>query len=108
MSFSKSIAQLAVIVQVVRTLSGLIIDTIQLAEQAIPIQGAGREKLALVKATVVAAIGKIEGLTVGIEQLWPTIEGVVNAWVAIFNKTFWKSPANVGPGPTPVPANPQS
>lgn len=108
MSFSKSLAQLAVIVQVVRTLSGLIIDTIQLAEQAIPIQGAGREKLALVKATVIAAIGKIEGLTVGIEQLWPTIEGLVNAWVAIFNKTFWKPPGNV-PVPTPVPVdNPQS
>lgn len=93
-----SIAKVGAIALVIRQLLGLVIDTIQLAEQAIPASGQGASKLALVKATIAAAVDKIEGLSVTFEEIWPRLAGIVAAWVTLFNSVgaFRK-----GPAPTP-------
>lgn len=103
-SFQNSVAKVGAIALVIRQLLGLVIDSIQLAEQAIPASGMGSAKLELVKRTIAAAIDKIEGLTVGFEDIWPRLQGIVGAWVALFNTVgaFRSSPK---PAPVPGPAS---
>ncbi len=101
-SFQNSVAKVGAIALVIRQLLGLVIDSIQLAEQAIPASGMGSAKLELVKRTIAAAIDKIEGLTVGFEDIWPRLQGIVGAWVALFNTVgaFRSSkPTPAAPGP---------
>lgn len=104
MSFQNSLAKVGTIALVIRQLLGLIVDSIRLAEDLIPESGRGREKLGMVRATIAAAIDKIEGLGVTFEEVWPRLEGIVAAWVAMLNAAgIFKSK-----GTLPAPANPQS
>jgi hypothetical protein len=61
-----------------------IIATIKAIEEAVPVQGAGKEKLAAVLGIIGDTLGDIGGI------LTPLI-AVIGRFVALFNNTIWKA-----------------
>ena len=80
------------ILKLVIGLLPLLLQAIKAVEQAIPDAGKGSEKLELIKGLVQTSYDTSSKLSVSFEQLWPTVQGTVQAIVNAFNKagTFKK------------------
>jgi hypothetical protein len=75
------------ILKLVIGLLPLLLQAIKAVEQAIPDTGKGSEKLELIKGLVQTSYDTSSKLSVSFEQLWPTVQGTVQAIVNAFNKT---------------------
>lgn len=72
-------------VRLILSLLPLILDTIRIIEQSLPQGGAGREKLALVRTAIESAWDAAAEKVGDINTLWPAIERVIGAAVAMYN-----------------------
>lgn len=75
------------ILKLVISLLPILLQAIKAVEQAIPETGKGAEKLDLIKGLVQTSYETSSKLSVSFEQLWPTVQGAVQAIVNAFNKT---------------------
>lgn len=75
------------ILKLVIGLLPLLLQAIKAVEQAIPDTGKGSEKLELIKGLVQTSYDTSSKLSVSFEQLWPTVQGTVQAIVNAFNNT---------------------
>lgn len=75
------------ILRIVATLIPALIAGVKAIEDALPEKGQGAEKLGILRAIAEQAYASGEALTVTFEQVWPTINTAVSAFVALFNKT---------------------
>jgi hypothetical protein len=73
------------IVRILLELLPLIIQTIRAVEEAIPGQGKGEAKLALVRTTLEAAHAVANDMKLPFESLWPQVNSIVNRTVSVFN-----------------------
>lgn len=64
----------------------LLIEAIKAIEAALPIGGQGDSKLGVIRAMVESAYGAATDVDVGFDKLWPTLERVIGALVALFNR----------------------
>lgn len=83
-------------IEIFKALSALLPIALQLIrqiEEAVPESGRGAEKLAAVREVLSRVFASVSGVTVTFEQLWPTLQALINSAVAAFNAlgTFKKS-----------------
>jgi len=81
-----SVANFIQVVQVTAQLLPVVIDAIKAVEAAIPGQGKGEQKLALVRGMLETAFVTVQDVTVKFEQVWPVISATISNLVAIYNK----------------------
>jgi hypothetical protein len=84
------VAQLTQIIQIARlalALLPLLIEAIKAVEEALPGQGQGEAKLAMVRGVLQTAYQTGTDLTVSFEQVWPALSASATAVVAAYNKT---------------------
>ena len=79
MNFLQILKALAVLVP-------LLIDVIRAVEDAIPGQGKGEAKLAMVREMIEAIYAAGSDMTVPFGKMWPVISNLINIIVAGFNK----------------------
>lgn len=77
--------QILVYMKLVIQLLPLIVQAVQAVEAAVPVAGAGQQKLEMVKSVVQNAINTASQIGPTFEQLWPAISAVVASLVAAFN-----------------------
>jgi phage-related protein len=82
-AFDRIRAVVAIIEQMEPVIGGFV----DAAEKLIPISGQGAAKLELVKQKVALAFSMIEQSFVSFDQLWPYLEKLVGAIVAVRNTT---------------------
>ena len=75
------------IVKLVVSLLPTLIEAVKAIEAALPAQGQGAQKLALVRETLAAAFSIGGDAVASFEQVWPALEKTVNAIVGMFNRT---------------------
>lgn len=82
------------VIKIVGALWGSIIALIKQAEELMPEQGQGQQKLAIVRAALEAAFGTFKDLEVKFEEVWPTLAAMIASVVAVFNSrgVFKKGP----------------
>ena len=73
------------VIKIVGALWGSIIALIKQAEELMPEQGQGQQKLAIVRAALEAAFGTFKDLEVKFEEVWPTLAAMIASVVAVFN-----------------------
>lgn len=73
------------ILKIVLELVPALIVAIKAIEDAIPGQGAGEQKLAMVRAFIESTYKSTKDLSVTFEQLWPVIESTIKTLVNGFN-----------------------
>ena len=73
------------VIKIVGALWGSIIALIKQAEELMPEQGQGQQKLAIVRAALEAAFGTFKDLEVRFEEVWPTLAAMIASVVAVFN-----------------------
>lgn len=80
--------------QTINHLFPLIIQTVQVIEQAFPEGGQGKAKLDLVRGALETAYKAESETQLKFEQLWPTLQTVVAGIVNVFNVSgaFKKAP----------------
>lgn len=86
------------VVTLIRQVAGLIpviIELVKLAEQLFPEEGTGVTKFAWVRETLREIHATTVDVTGDFEELWPTLQKVVEGTVAAFKATglFSKTPA---------------
>jgi len=74
------------IIKVVFTLLPVVIAAIKAAEDALPGQGKGEMKLALVRESLEAAFAIANDAGVTFSEVWPSIERAIAVLVRAFNK----------------------
>jgi hypothetical protein len=73
------------IVRILLEMLPIIIQTIKAVEEAIPGQGKGEAKLALVRSALEAAYEISNDLDFSFETLWPQIKVIIDKTVSVFN-----------------------
>lgn len=73
------------VLSIITKLLPVLIEVIKAVEAAIPGQGEGEKKLAAVRAILETVSDFVGGDT--LNQIWPALEKVIAALVALFNKT---------------------
>ena len=73
------------VIKIVGALWGSIIALIKQAEELMPEQGQGAQKLAIVRAALEAAFGTFKELEVKFEDVWPTIAALIGSIVSVYN-----------------------
>lgn len=73
------------VIKIVGALWGSIIALIKQAEELMPEQGQGQQKLAIVRAALEAAFQTFKDLEVRFEEVWPTLAAMIASVVAVFN-----------------------
>lgn len=68
-----------------------IIAAIRAVEEAIPGEGKGEAKLALIREILEKVYVSTDDLTVEFEKLWPVLVTAISAVVSAFNAAGWKS-----------------
>lgn len=68
-----------------------IVAAIRAVEEAIPGEGKGEAKLALIREILEKVYASTQDLTVEFERLWPAISTAISAVVSALNATGWKS-----------------
>lgn len=74
------------IVQVSVQLLPVIIDAMKAVETAIPGNGKGEQKLALVRGMLETAYDTVQDATVQFEQVWPVLSATVANLVGVYNQ----------------------
>uniref|UniRef100_A0A6C0JVN6 Uncharacterized protein n=1 Tax=viral metagenome TaxID=1070528 RepID=A0A6C0JVN6_9ZZZZ len=72
-------------VKMVLGLLPVIIDTIKAIENAIPVEGKGKDKLELVKNVLQTTFETSNQSLELFQDVWPTLQSVISAVVATFN-----------------------
>lgn len=82
------------VIKIVAALWASVIALIKQAEEMLPEQGQGAQKLAIVRAALEAAFGTFKDLEVKFEEVWPTLAAMIASVVAVFNSrgVFKKGP----------------
>jgi len=73
------------VIKIVGALWGSIIALIKQAEELMPEQGQGQQKLAIVRAALEAAFGTFRELELKFEDVWPTIAALIGSIVSVYN-----------------------
>ncbi|MCL4687489.1 MAG: hypothetical protein KJ007_02865 [Burkholderiales bacterium] len=73
------------IAKLVLALFPVLISAIKAVEEAIPGQGNGEQKLAMVRGVLENAFKVATDVTVQFEALWPALAGVIGSVVTAFN-----------------------
>jgi len=81
------IAQTLTIIRIVFQLVPVIVEGIKALEEAIPGQGKGEQKIAALREVIEATYAGIGDALPAFAAVWPTIERLVAALVAGFNRT---------------------
>lgn len=96
------------ILKLVISLLPMIIDAIKAIEAAIPHQGTGQDKLALLKTMLQATYDSSNEAAGQFDKIWPVIQSSVCGIVGIFNKVkVFNSGIKVDPGSVVVKAIPE-
>jgi hypothetical protein len=82
-----SFAKVVEIAKIAASLIPVVVGAVKAIEEALPEKGQGAEKLAIVRQMIEAAFAAIQGVSVTFAEVWPTVERLVAALVALFNKT---------------------
>ncbi|MDQ5880153.1 MAG: hypothetical protein QG638_2890 [Pseudomonadota bacterium] len=82
------------VIKIVAALWASVIALIKQAEEMLPEQGQGAQKLAIVRAALEAAFQTFKDLEVRFEEVWPTLAAMIASVVAVFNSrgVFKKGP----------------
>lgn len=75
------------IVKLVLALFPVLISAIKAVEEAIPGQGNGEQKLAMVRGVLESAFKVASDVTVQFEAIWPALAGTISAVVGAFNQS---------------------
>lgn len=75
------------IAKLVLALFPVLISAIKAVEEAIPGQGNGEQKLAMVRGVLENAFKVATDVTVQFEALWPALAGVIGSVVTAFNSS---------------------
>lgn len=75
------------LVQLILQLFPLLIQTIKAVEDAIPGNGNGEQKLAMVRAVLESAYGAATDAMGSFMDIWPSLESTIKAIVTAFNAT---------------------
>jgi hypothetical protein len=75
------------LVKLVLSLLPLLVSAIKAVEEAIPGQGYGEQKLAMIRSIIEAAFEKGGGMLDSFGQAWPVLESTIGAIVRAFNAT---------------------
>ena len=75
------------IIKLIITILPLIIDLIKALESALPQAGLGSDKLSVVRTVFESAYSVADETLPEIEKTWGIVQKVINAVVALFNKT---------------------
>jgi len=75
------------IVRILLEMLPIVIQTIKAVEEALPGQGKGEAKLALVRSALEAAYAIADDVEFSFENLWPQIKFIIDKTVGIFNST---------------------
>lgn len=73
------------VIRTILSLMPLIINAIDIVEKMLPQGGNGAQKLDLVKTMLQAGYQTAEGSVNTFEQIWPSIKGVIDKIVAVYN-----------------------
>lgn len=65
----------------------LVVQAVKTVEEAIPVSGAGPQKLEMVRSMLQSAINTAEQIGPTFEQLWPALQRLVESTVSAFNVT---------------------
>lgn len=74
-------------IKLILSLLPLILEVVSAIEKSLPQSGQGAAKLALVKNAIQAAYDASKDATAKFDEIWPTIQKVVESTVALFNTT---------------------
>jgi hypothetical protein len=75
------------IVRMLLELLPIVIQTIKAIEEALPGQGKGEAKLALVRSALEAAYAVSDDVELSFDTLWPQLKFIIDKTVAVFNST---------------------
>jgi hypothetical protein len=75
------------LLKLVLSLVPMLVQAIKAVEDAIPGNGYGEQKLALVRSIIESAYEKATGALGSFEQMWPILESTIGAIVRAFNST---------------------
>lgn len=73
--------------KIILELVPMIITAIKAIEEAIPGQGSGEQKLALIRTVLESGYTSAKDATVAFEQVWPVLATVIETLVKTFNNT---------------------
>lgn len=90
------------ILKLIISLLPVIIDAIKTIEAAIPQQGAGADKLALLKTILQATYDSSTETAGQFEKIWPAIQSSVSGIVSLFNKAKVWNGGNKGASTQPT------
>lgn len=63
----------------------VIVSVVKTVEESLPVAGAGRQKLEMVRGFLENAFVTAGHFGVTFDQIWPTLQSIVNSTVATFN-----------------------
>jgi hypothetical protein len=75
------------IVQLVLQLTPMVIDTLKAVEAAIPGEGKGEQKLAIVRATIEEAYNQFGVYNIAFDKVWTVMTSQIGQIVQTFNDT---------------------
>ncbi len=73
------------VIKIVAALWASVIALVKQAEEMLPEQGQGAQKLAMVRAALEAAFQTFKDLEVRFEEVWPTIAALIGSVVSVYN-----------------------
>lgn len=73
------------IVQLAVSMIPLLIEAIKAVEAAVPGQGRGEQKLALIRELLESAHRTTQGMDVAFAELWPVLQALIDRLVATYN-----------------------
>lgn len=79
--------KLVMILTLVNQLFPLLIQTVKMVEQAFPQGGQGAAKLEMVRKALEDAFQTVTDVQVSFDQMWPTLKGMIDMAVKIYNLT---------------------
>jgi hypothetical protein len=83
-------AKFIMLLTLINQLFPLVIGLIRGAEEAIPGQGAGEQKLAMVRGMLESAFAVTGKAEASFTEIWPVVQSMVTGAVAALNATGWR------------------
>lgn len=74
-------------IKLVLSLFPVIVQAVKTVEEMFPAGGLGAEKLAIVREMLEAAYAMATDISGAFEQIWPTVQKIIDTVVGIFNRT---------------------
>lgn len=77
--------KLIAIFKVVMALFPLVVEMVKTVEAALPMGGAGAQKLEIVRKAIEDAFTQMQDLSVTFGQVWPVLQNMIAGLVALYN-----------------------